>query len=103
MKRIRFARQDRPSLPAEGSNGKLNIAHHAGFWLRDSYGNPTHKFKHICWDGCMFPNEVMHKQQTWNDIPRRDDRRPRSAWVELIAHAMIAPLSPLGRGAGVRG
>jgi sugar phosphate isomerase/epimerase len=49
-------------------NGKLNIAHHAGFWMRDSYGNPTKKFRHICWDGCMFPNETMMKPQTWNDI-----------------------------------
>jgi len=31
-------------------------------------GKVTKKFKHICWDGCMFPNEVMMKQQTWNDI-----------------------------------
>jgi len=30
--------------------------------------NVTKKFEHICWDGCMFPNEVMMKQQTWNDI-----------------------------------
>lgn len=49
-------------------NGKLNVAHHAGFWLRDEAGNLTKRFKHICWDGCMFPNEVMMKQQTWNDI-----------------------------------
>jgi sugar phosphate isomerase/epimerase len=49
-------------------NGKLNIAHHAGFWMRDSYGNATEKFHHICWDGCMFPNETMMKPQTWNDI-----------------------------------
>jgi sugar phosphate isomerase/epimerase len=49
-------------------NGKLNIAHHAGFWMRDSYGNVTQKFKHVCWDGCMFPNEVMMKPQTWNGI-----------------------------------
>jgi len=39
---------------ATDPNGKLNIAHHAGFWMRDSYGIPTKKFKHICWDGCMF-------------------------------------------------
>ena len=57
----------RHCLPKD-PNGKLKIAHHAGFWMRDSYGNVTKKFKHICWDGCMFPNEVMHKQQTWNDI-----------------------------------
>ena len=48
--------------------GKLNIAHHAGFWMRDSYKNPTRKFNHVCWDGCMFPNEVMMKPQTWNSI-----------------------------------
>ena len=24
--------------------------------------------RHICWDGCMFPNEELTRQQTWNDI-----------------------------------
>ena len=23
---------------------------------------------HICWDGCMFPNETLMKQDTWNKI-----------------------------------
>jgi sugar phosphate isomerase/epimerase len=49
-------------------NGKLNIAKHAGFWLRDSYGNLTKRLRHICWDGCMFSNETMMKPQTWNEI-----------------------------------
>lgn len=49
-------------------NGKLDIAHHAGFWLRDEKGKLTKAVRHICWDGCMFPNEVMLHQQTWNDI-----------------------------------
>jgi sugar phosphate isomerase/epimerase len=49
-------------------NGKLDIANDAGYWLRDENGNLTKAFKHICWDGCMFSNEVMRKQQTWNDI-----------------------------------
>ena len=53
---------------ATDPNGKLDIAHDAGYWLRDEKGNLTKAFNHICWDGCMFPNEVMHKQQTWNDI-----------------------------------
>ncbi|MBX9680719.1 MAG: sugar phosphate isomerase/epimerase [Gemmataceae bacterium] len=57
----------RHCLPKD-PNGKLKIAHHAGFWLRDADGTVTKKFQHICWDGCMFPNEVMHKPQTWNDI-----------------------------------
>ena len=49
-------------------NGRLDIVKHAGFWMRDPEGNLTRAFRHICWDGCMFPNEVMLKQQTWNDI-----------------------------------
>ncbi len=49
-------------------NGKLDVTHHAGFWLRDENGALTKAFNHICWDGCMFPNAVMMKQQTWNDI-----------------------------------
>ena len=53
---------------ATDPNGKLDIVRHAGFWLRDSNGDLTKRFRHICWDGCMFPNEVMYKQQTWNDI-----------------------------------
>ena len=53
---------------ATDPNGKLDIAHDAGYWLRDENGKLTKAFKHICWDGCMFPNEVMMQQQTWNDI-----------------------------------
>lgn len=53
---------------ATDPNGKLNIARDAGYWMRDDAGKVTKKFKHICWDGCMFPNDVMMKQQTWNDI-----------------------------------
>jgi sugar phosphate isomerase/epimerase len=49
-------------------NGKLRITHHAGYWLHGEDGRLTKTFHHICWDGCMFPNEVMGKQQTWNDI-----------------------------------
>ncbi|HYE30787.1 MAG TPA: TIM barrel protein [Methylomirabilota bacterium] len=53
---------------ATDPNGKLNIARDAGYWLRDDAGKVTKKIKHICWDGCMFANETMMKQQTWNDI-----------------------------------
>ena len=49
-------------------NGKLDIVRDAGHWMRDDGGRPTRAFQHICWDGCMFPNEVMMRQQTWNDI-----------------------------------
>jgi sugar phosphate isomerase/epimerase len=53
---------------ATDPNGKLDIPRDAGFWLRDENGQLTKAFSHICWDGCMFPNAVMHQQQTWNDI-----------------------------------
>jgi sugar phosphate isomerase/epimerase len=49
-------------------NGKLNIARDAGYWLRDETNQATKKIRHICWDGCMFPNAVMQKQETWNNI-----------------------------------
>jgi sugar phosphate isomerase/epimerase len=49
-------------------NGKLDVANDAGFWLRDEAGQLTKAFNHICWDGCMFPNNVMTNPQTWNDI-----------------------------------
>ena len=53
---------------ATDPNGVLDITHDAGYWLRDEKGELTKAFKHICWDGCMFPNSVMESQQTWNDI-----------------------------------
>ncbi|HMF77914.1 MAG TPA: TIM barrel protein [Bryobacteraceae bacterium] len=51
-------------------NGKLDIVRDAGAWLRNDNGNPTRAFEHICWDGCMFPNQVMLDPQTWNDVLR---------------------------------
>lgn len=53
---------------ATDPKGKLDIPKDAGHWLRDENGELTRAFQHICWDGCMFPNEVMMDQQTWNNI-----------------------------------
>ena len=53
---------------ATDPKGKLNIARDSGYWLRDKQGKVTKKMKHICWDGCMFPNEILLRQQTWNDV-----------------------------------
>jgi len=47
---------------------KLDIVKVAGFWLRDADGQLTKRCRHICWDGCMFPNATMHKAETWNSI-----------------------------------
>jgi hypothetical protein len=49
-------------------NGKLDVVRVAGYWLRDAAGKSTHAVRHICWDGCMFPNAVMRRPQTWNDV-----------------------------------
>ena len=49
-------------------NGKLDIPRHAGLWLRDADGELTKAFRHVCWDGCMFPNDVMMQPETWNGI-----------------------------------
>ncbi len=53
---------------ATDPNGKLDITVDAGHWLRDENGQLTKAMRHICWDGCMFPNAVMTQQKTWNDI-----------------------------------
>jgi sugar phosphate isomerase/epimerase len=57
----------RHCLPKD-PKGKLEITKAAGHWLRDEKGQVTRRIKHLCWDGCMFPNETMRQPQTWNDI-----------------------------------
>ena len=70
---------------ATDPNGKLDIASDAGYWLRDESGELTKAFKHICWDGCMFSNDVMLKQQTWNDILATMIKvRQLHGWVEEV-------------------
>ena len=49
-------------------NGKMDVVKHSGMWLNNADGTPTKAMRHICWDGCMFPNAVLEDQQTWNDI-----------------------------------
>jgi len=64
-------------------NGKLDIVWSAGQWLNDEAGNPTKKIRHLCWDGCMFPNEVMLKPETWNSIlSAMIDVRAAHGWRE---------------------
>jgi len=64
-------------------NGKLDIPRHAGYWLRDENGQLTKRFRHICWDGCMFPNAVMLKRETWDEILRvMVAVRDAHGWVE---------------------
>ena len=57
----------RHCLPTD-PNGKLNVAKDSGYWLRDANGQLTKSLRHICWDGCMFTNETLMRQETWNSI-----------------------------------
>jgi sugar phosphate isomerase/epimerase len=79
---------------ATDPKGKLNIPHHAGFWMRDETGQLTKAFRHICWDGCMFPNAVMTQPQTWNDILTvMIAVRDAHGWREEAGPAVAAVLS----------
>ena len=51
--------------PADDPNGRLDIVNTAGYWLQ---GAQDRGIQHICWDGCMFPNEMLETQETWNTI-----------------------------------
>jgi len=43
----------------------------------------TKRMRHICWDGCMFPNSVMLNPKTWTDILRvMIEVRDRHGWQE---------------------
>jgi sugar phosphate isomerase/epimerase len=69
----------RHCLP-DDPNGKLDITHCAGFWLRDEDGL-TKRFNHLCWDGCMFPNAVMQNPKTWNSVlAAMIDVRDKHGW-----------------------
>ncbi len=71
-------------LPGD-PNGKLDISRHAGYWLRDQAGRLTQSLRHICWDGCMFPNSVMLNPETWNDILRTMAKvREAHGWHEEL-------------------
>lgn len=51
--------------PADDPNGKLDITKCSGYWLE---GYTDRGIKHICWDGCMFPNATLETPSTWNTI-----------------------------------
>ncbi len=51
--------------PADDPNGKLDIVKCSGYWLQ---GAAERGIKHICWDGCMFPNAMLETVGTWNTI-----------------------------------
>ena len=64
--------------------GKLDIPRAAGYWLRDETGGVTNRCAHLCWDGCMFPNDVLHNPETWQKI--------LSSMIDVrVAHGTLEP------------
>jgi hypothetical protein len=56
--------------------------------MRGENGEPTRNFQHICWDGCMFPNQTMMQTGTWNDVLRLlIDVRAAHGWTAPVATA----------------
>jgi len=51
--------------PADDPAGKVDIVKCSGYWLE---GAADRGMKHICWDGCMFSNELLEMPSTWNTI-----------------------------------
>jgi sugar phosphate isomerase/epimerase len=80
-------------------DGKLSIAHHAGYWLHGEDGKLTKALRHICWDGCMFPNAVMMKQETWNKILQAMiSVRDAHGWREEETTSVRSKIAPAIRG-----
>ena len=97
--RRRLARQDRPPLP--GRRPRRKAQHRPPRRLlaprRQRQADAGHG--HICWDGCMFPNAVLLKRETWNEVLRamaavRD--AARVAGSELTGQPVQAPASIAG-------
>ncbi|MEL6922517.1 MAG: TIM barrel protein [Bacteroidota bacterium] len=49
-------------------NGKLDVPRCATYWLLDDQQRIRNNIKHICWDGCMFPNETLESPSTWQKV-----------------------------------
>jgi hypothetical protein len=57
----------RHCLP-DDPNGNLGVVRDSAHWLRHENGELTKAFRHICWDGCTFPNAVMLRRDTWRSV-----------------------------------
>jgi sugar phosphate isomerase/epimerase len=51
--------------PADDPKGKLDIPACAKVWLE---GAAERGIRHLCWDGCMFPNATLENPATWNAV-----------------------------------
>lgn len=51
--------------PADDPNGRLDIVKCSQLWLQDYQ---ERGIEHLCWDGCMFSNELLESPKTWDTI-----------------------------------
>ena len=54
--------------PPQDPRGRLEVAACTLRWLSDGRGNLRNNIRHVCWDGCMFPNAVLETPETWNQV-----------------------------------
>jgi len=80
---------------ADDPNGKLDVVKASGYWLKDA---SARGIKHICWDGCMFPNAVLENTGYLERDPEDHDRRAQRPRLGLIRSDSGGPagLSPAG-------
>ncbi len=80
----------RHCLPKD-PNGKLDIARHAGAWLRDDSGKVTRALRAHLLGRLHVPQRHDDAGLDLDRRPRRDDRRARCAWVGLRQVRVHAP------------
>jgi hypothetical protein len=51
--------------PPDDPRGKLDIVRCSSYWLE---GATERGMRHICWDGCMFPNSLLEDPGTWDAV-----------------------------------
>lgn len=55
-------------VPVNAPDGKLDIMGCSRYWLLNQDGSIRNGIQHICWDGCMFPNDVLEASTTWRAV-----------------------------------
>ena len=81
---------------ANDPNGKLDIPHHAGFWLRDETGKLTKKHPAHLLGRLHVPQRRHDEAADLERHPGSDDRSPRCARLGRVIHPRDAasPLPP---------
>lgn len=52
-------------VPVNAADAKLDILKCSRYWILNKDGSLRNGIKHICWDGCMFPNSTLESSDTW--------------------------------------